>query len=82
MLSVGGDLLFVVPIGKPRIQFNAHRIYSYEQIMDYFRELKLQKFALIPDKPEDGGLIVDATKEMANEQSYGCGCFHFQKLDN
>src|SRR5689334_9828840 len=30
VLMPGGDLLFVTPVGKPRIQFNAHRIYSYE----------------------------------------------------
>ena len=79
VLSADGDLLFVVPIGKARIQFNAHRIYNYEQIMNYFRELKLQQFALIPDEPKDGGLILDATEEMAYKQSYGCGCFWFRK---
>jgi SAM-dependent methyltransferase len=81
VLSQGGSLLFVVPIGRPRIQFNAHRIYSYDQIIGYFQGLKLEQFALIPDKPAKGGLIANATKEMADEQSYGCGCFHFKKLD-
>ena len=36
VLQPGGDLLFVTPVGKPRIEFNAHRIYSYEQILEYF----------------------------------------------
>jgi len=38
VLKPEGDLLFVVPIGKPKIMFNAHRIYSYEQIITYFGE--------------------------------------------
>ncbi|WP_406659830.1 DUF268 domain-containing protein [Methanolobus sp. ZRKC3] len=80
VLAQDADLLFVVPIGKPRIMFNAHRIYAYEQIMDYFKDFDLKEFALIPDNPEDGGLILNATKKMADEQSYGCGCFWFSKI--
>ena len=77
VLAIGGSLLFVVPIGKPRIQFNAHRIYSYEQILSYFSELDLMEFSLIPDSPKDGGLIRNAPVELANLQSYACGCFWF-----
>lgn len=80
VLAQKADLLFVVPIGKPKIVFNAHRIYAYEQIMEYFDDFELKEFALIPDNPEDGGLIVNATKKMADEQNYGCGCFWFRKL--
>lgn len=36
VLSPGGTLLFVVPVGKPEIRFNAHRTYSPEQIFSYF----------------------------------------------
>ena len=79
VLAKEGNLLFVVPIGKPKIMFNAHRIYSYEQIISYFEELKLMEFALIPDIAEDGGLIVQATKDMADAQTYGCGCFWFKR---
>ncbi len=32
VLKPGGTFLYVAPIGKPRIEFNAHRIYSYEQV--------------------------------------------------
>jgi SAM-dependent methyltransferase len=79
VLAVGGDLLFVVPVGKPRIMFNAHRIYSYDQIVGNFSGLELMNFSLIPDDPRDGGLIENATREMADAQKYGCGCFWFRK---
>ena len=79
VLAVGGDMLFVVPIGKPKVIFNAHRIYSYDQIIMYFKGLKLITFALIPDNPGDGGLIEPADKKMADAQTYGCGCFWFRK---
>ena len=29
VVAAGGSFLFVVPVGKPKIEFNAHRIYSY-----------------------------------------------------
>lgn len=78
VLKPGGDLLFVTPVGKPRIEFNAHRIYSFEQIIEYFSPFKLQEFSLIPDA---GGLIVNANPGMVKEQDYGCGCFWFKKND-
>ena len=79
VLAANGNLLFVVPIGKPKIMFNAHRIYSYEQIMRFFSELELQEFALIPEDPKNGELILNASKDMADAESYGCGCFWFRR---
>jgi len=79
VLAPGGTLLFVVPIGAPKISFNAHRIYSYGQVLTYFSGLELKEFALIPDDPRDGGLIYDANKEQADQQTYACGCFWFSK---
>ena len=79
VLSIGGSLLFVVPIGKPKIVFNAHRIYSYNQVIEYFSDLKLEEFVLIPDNSKDGGLIYNASKEILDSQNYGCGCFWFRK---
>ncbi len=79
VVSIGGNLLFVVPIGKPRIQYNAHRIYSYDQIIEQFNGFELKEFSLIPDSQQQGGLIRNATKEQSNMQQYGCGCFWFIK---
>jgi len=73
----GGTLLFVVPVGRPRIQFNAHRIYGFEQVVSYFDGFDLVEFALIPDGPDDDQLIIGASPEQANQQRYGCGCFKF-----
>lgn len=82
VLAPGGSLLFVVPLGgEPKIQFNAHRIYSYDQIMDYFSDLSLKEFALIPDSHADGDLVRNASRELANAQRHGCGCFWFVKKD-
>lgn len=79
VLSPNGDLLFVVPIGSPRIMFNAHRIYSYRQIRDYFKDFELVEFALVPDNAYDRGIVSDASETYCNEQVYSCGCFWFRK---
>jgi len=80
VLSPGGSFLFVVPIGgKPKIMFNAHRIYTCEQILQYFSQLKPKEFSLIPEKAEDGGLITDPSSKILAKQSYACGCFWFIK---
>ena len=78
VLAPGGSLLFVVPIGRPNILFNGHRIYSHGQITGYFEGLELFRFALVPDDPS-AGLIENATPAQADAQTYGCGCFWFKK---
>lgn len=79
VVAPGGDLLFVVPVGPAKIQFNAHRIYTYQQIKEAFAEFELKEFALIPDKAKDGGLIRHASPSLADAQKYACGCFWFKK---
>jgi len=79
VLAPGGSLLIVVPVGIPRICFNAHRIYRFQQVCEAFSGLKLREFSLIPDDPAFGGLIYNATEEVVDCQHYGCGCFWFLK---
>ncbi|MBP6948861.1 MAG: DUF268 domain-containing protein [Candidatus Pacebacteria bacterium] len=79
VLAKGGSLLFVVPIGKPRIQFDAHRIYSYSMVLEMFSGLTLKEFSLIPDNALTKGIIYNATEKESDKQEYGCGCFWFVK---
>lgn len=79
VLAQDGNLLIVVPIGKSKLMFNAHRIYSYDQIIKYFSGLKLVEFSLISGDDKTG-IITNASKDIANQQNYGCGCFWFTKV--
>lgn len=78
VLAPGGTLLIVVPVGAPRIQFNAHRIYDPCMVEAGLPELALQSWALLPDDTS-GGLIDNPSREFALQQRYGCGCFRFQR---
>jgi ubiquinone/menaquinone biosynthesis C-methylase UbiE len=79
VMAKNGNLLFVVPIGKQKIAFNAHRIYSFDQIINYFSDFELKEFSLIPDDVMAIGIINRASKEQSDIQNYGCGCFWFIK---
>lgn len=74
-----GNLLVVVPIGKPRIQFNAHRIYDPAMIEAALPQLNLHRWALLPDDASNG-LVENPSREFAISQRYGCGCFWFKRL--
>lgn len=80
VLAVNGHLLFVVPIGREnRIYFNAHRVYTKQQVLELFSDLVLKDFSLIPEDEADGGLVSDPSIELLDRQVYGCGCFYFTR---
>ena len=76
VLAPGGNLYFGLPVGKPRICFNAHRIHSTGQILRYFEGLTLREFSFVDDA---GGFTVNADRTVADSAKYGCGLFHFTK---
>lgn len=77
-LAPDGSLLFVVPMGKDaKIEFNAHRIYSYESVLALFPELTVKEFAFIPE--HEGPVVRHADPALLANESYACGCFHFTK---
>ena len=73
----GGRLLFVVPVGEPCVMFNAHRIYSYAQVLAQFQGFRLREFALVTDH---GEFVAQADAALADQQRYGCGCFWFERV--
>ena len=74
-----GNLLFLMPVWKPEIMFDAHRIYSYDQVIGAFNGFELKELYLIPDPEKGSGPLDNATREEIDQQDYGCGCFWFQK---
>jgi Caenorhabditis protein of unknown function, DUF268 len=74
VLAPGGSLYLSLPIGRPRISFNAHRVHSTSQILELISPLKLVSL---------GGVLDDGTYHDVCEpttldaQEYACGLFHF-----
>lgn len=79
VLAPKGNLLIVVPVGIPLIAFNAHRIYSYSDVINLCidTEFYLHEFALIQEKT--GPLIRNADPDLVKKESYACGCFWFKR---
>lgn len=76
VIAPEGNLYVCLPIGIPRVCFNAHRVHTPEQILGYFAGLKLIDFSIVDDQGcfhENNSLIGWVDLE------YGCGMFHFQK---
>lgn len=78
VLKKDGNLLIVVPVGRPRILFNSHRIYSFEQIVEQFKNLELMEFSMIPDDSSNG-IVKNPDVSSVKNQKYACGCFWFRK---
>jgi len=78
VISREGHFIFVTPLSSSfRIEFNAHRVYTYDNIVNnLFKDLDLVEFSLITDK---GDFIENCNPEILNNQYYACGCFHFIK---
>lgn len=80
VIAPGGSLLIALPMGKEmRIQFNAHRIYSYDVLVSYFSDFTLKSFAYIPEESKREAIIDNALPLDIKDDIMGCGCFWFIK---
>jgi SAM-dependent methyltransferase len=76
VLAPGGSLYFGIPVGRERVAFNAHRIFSPRTIAASFGELDLVSFSVI----DDGGRFHElASLESYDDADYACGLFHFSR---
>lgn len=75
-LAKGGHLFFSLPVGKPRLCFNAHRIHSPRKILEYFKDLTLVELSGTDDnKRFVEGIDID----ILEASKYACGMFWFTK---
>lgn len=83
MLKEGGKFYFSVPIGKQRIEFNAHRVFSVKYLIELIRDkYRIDFFSYVND---DGDLIRDIFLDPVDVNNnfgckYGCGIFELTKL--
>jgi len=76
ILAPGGSLFFVVPVGRQRVCFNAHRIHMPRTICEYFADLQLVEFSGVKD---NGTFVEHVDPAEFEDSSYGCGMFWFKK---
>ena len=82
LLKPGGVLYFSVPIGPQKIEFNAHRVFSVQYLLDMFADrFSVEGFSYVDDR---GDLIEDVALESDGLRknfgcSFGCGIFELRK---
>lgn len=83
ILQIGGTLYLSVPIGKNRIEFNAHRVFNMKYMLDKFEGVFLVKtFSYVDDQ---GGLFENVNLQEDNIMDnfgcrYGCAIFELTKI--
>jgi SAM-dependent methyltransferase len=76
VLVPGGNLFFSLPVGRSRVCFNAHRVHSPAQILEYFYDLELVEFTAVDDS---GHLLTQIPPYQMNDAEHGCGLFWFRR---
>jgi hypothetical protein len=77
VLAPGGRLYFSVPVGRERVEFNAHRVFAPQTILSHFSKLQLVSFSFVGD---DGHLYEENDPLDMPESEMACGLFEFSKL--
>lgn len=84
ILMPGGKFYFSTPIGKQRIEFNAHRVFDVKYLLKIFKnKYKIDTFSYVDDKGD-----LHENQDLNNQQAiesnfgcrYGCGIFEMTKL--
>lgn len=76
VLAPGGRLYFAVPIGRERVEFNAHRVFSPSTIVQAFSALDVVSFSAVDDR---GDFVAVADTRGWDDAEYSCGLFEFGK---
>lgn len=71
-----GHILFSVPIGNQRLEFDGHRIFDCYEVIRLFNECDLLEFSYINDS---NAYYENISIEDCPALNFGCGLFHFKK---
>lgn len=72
IVAPGGQLLCSLPVGRPRVCFNAHRVHDPRDVRAAFDELELVEFSGVDDA---GRFARHRRLEDLADQAYACGMF-------
>jgi len=83
MLSLGGTLYVSVPVGSPKVEYDAHRVFSAETLFHAMSpHAQIKEIVLIGDNNEftNFGSDMVSAANSADEQSYGCLILNLTKI--
>ncbi|MDR3177471.1 MAG: DUF268 domain-containing protein [Campylobacteraceae bacterium] len=83
MLKKNGKLYFSVPIGLQRIEFNAHRVFSVQYLLNQFEgRYNIDNFSFVDDNGDlhENVLLLPSDIKDNFGCLFGCGIFEMTKL--
>ncbi len=78
-LKKGGRLYISVPIGKERVEFNAHRVFYAKTIIDCFQTLRLEEFSCTSQGKIEYNADIYKYDNDTHNGEYRYGLFYFVK---
>lgn len=78
-IKVGGHLYIAVPVGKERVEFNAHRVFYASTIKSCFDKLMLREFSCTAGGKIEYNVDLGKYDEDKHNGNYRFGLFHFVK---
>jgi SAM-dependent methyltransferase len=76
VVAPGGTLYFSLPVGRPRTEFNAHRVHDPRDVPAMFPALGLSSFAAVLD---DDSYSEDVRPDDIAGSHYACGLYCFTR---
>lgn len=78
-LKKGGRLYLSLPIGKERVEFNAHRVFYASTVVECFGDLRLEEFACAAEGKIEYNVDIHKYDDDSHNGEYRYGLFYFVK---
>jgi SAM-dependent methyltransferase len=76
VVAPGGQLLLAMPVGRERVEFNAHRVWNPDRPIQILGEMRLSEFKAI----DDAGGFREAVRPLDfYDSKFACGLYCFVK---
>ena len=75
----GGNLFLSLPIGKERVEFNAHRVFFARTVIECFWQMKLLEFSCTSEGRIEYNVDIHKYDTDCHNGDYRYGLFHFVK---
>lgn len=78
-IKQGGNLYISLPIGRERVEFNAHRVFYAETVVESFAKMKLVEFSCAAEGVIEYHVDIHKYDADCHNGEYRYGLFHFVK---
>ncbi len=78
-MKAGGNLYISLPIGKERLEFNAHRVFYAKTVVECFNSMQLKEFSCCTVDGIERNVSLDKYDNDGHNENYRYGLFWFVK---